>query len=105
MHNGADDGGKSTIIYSCMPKSQADPAELTAWCVALVAEMLEAAPDDINPNAKFNRLGLDSAMSVQLAVALEERLGIALSPDVIADHPTIAKLVAYVSALQTRDRS
>jgi acyl carrier protein len=99
MHNGADDGGKSTIIYSCMPKSQADPAELTAWCVALVAEMLEAAPDDIN------RLGLDSAMSVQLAVALEERLGIALSPDVIADHPTIAKLVAYVSALQTRDRS
>jgi acyl carrier protein len=44
-------------------------------------------------------MGVDSAMSVQLAVALEERLGVALSPDVIADHPTITSLVDYLSGL------
>ena len=41
-------------------------------------------------------------MSVQLAVALEERLGIALSPDVIADHPTISGLVDYLSRLPAK---
>jgi len=71
----------------------------------LVAEMLERAPRDVNPNVKFSRLGLDSAMSVQLAVALEERLGIRLSPDVIADHPTIAALVDYLAAMQSQTAS
>jgi acyl carrier protein len=34
----------------------------------------------LDPDAKFSRIGLDSAMSVQLAVALEERLGIEMAP-------------------------
>ena len=66
-----------------------DQAALTAWCVAYVADMLELAPSEINPNVKFSRIGFDLAMSVHLAVALEEHLGIALSPDVLAEHPTI----------------
>jgi acyl carrier protein len=78
-----------------------DQAALTAWCVSYVADMLELAPDDVKPNAKFSRIGLDSAMSVQLAVALEERLGIALTPDVIADHPTISRLVVYLSTIRS----
>ncbi len=75
-----------------------DTAALSAWCVEYVAEMLERAASDIDPNAKFSRIGLDSAMSVQLAVALEERLGIEIGPDVIGDHPTIARLAAYLAA-------
>lgn len=82
-----------------MSSLRTDRAALAAWCTGFVAEMLERAPRDINPHAKFSRLGLDSAMSVQLAVALEERLGIALSPEAIADHPTISDLVAYLTAL------
>jgi acyl carrier protein len=69
--------------------------------VSYVADMLELAPDDVKPNAKFSRIGLDSAMSVQLAVALEERLGVALTPDVIADHPTISRLVVYLSTIRS----
>jgi acyl carrier protein len=82
-----------------MISSGSDRAGLAAWCVAFVADMLELAPSKIDPGVKFSRLGVDSAMSVQLAVALEERLGITLSPDVIADHPTISSLVDYLSRL------
>jgi acyl carrier protein len=59
--------------------------------------MLERAASDIDPNAKFSRIGLDSAMSVQLVVALEEWLGIEIGPDVIGDHPTIARLATYLA--------
>lgn len=86
-------------VSALMPDDGIDQAALTAWCVAYVAEMLEVAPNAIKPNTKFSRIGLDSAMSVQLAAALEERLGIALSPDVIADHPTISQLVAHLSTM------
>jgi len=51
---------------------------------------------------KFSRLGLDSAMSVQLIVALEAKLGFELSPDVIVDYPTIAQLAAHLAALTAR---
>jgi polyketide synthase len=85
-----------------MISSATDRAVLAAWCVAFVAEMLELAPSKIDPSVKFSRLGVDSAMSVQLAVALEERLGIALSPDVIADHPTISSLVDFLSRLPAK---
>jgi acyl carrier protein len=75
---------------------------LAAWCASFIADLLECAPAEINPDTKFSRMGVDSAMSVQLAVALEERLGLQLSPDVIADHPTISRLVAYLSAIRPR---
>jgi len=71
---------------------------LRAWCVGYVADMLDRAASDIDPNSPFNRIGLDSAMSVQLAVALEERLGVQVSPDLIGDYPTISRLVAHLVA-------
>jgi acyl carrier protein len=80
-----------------MSSSVLDQAAFSAWCVSFVAEMLERAPGEINPDVKFSRIGFDSAMSVQLAVALEEQFGIRLDPDAIADHPTISKLAAYLA--------
>jgi acyl carrier protein len=71
---------------------------LRAWCVGYVADMLERAASDIDPNTRFSRIGLDSAMSVQLAVALEEHLGIQVSPDLVGDHPTISRLAAHLAA-------
>ena len=71
--------------------------ELTEWCIAFVAEMLERPPSGVDPNMRFSRMGLDSAMGVQLIVALEERLGRELSPDLIADRPTIARLIGHVA--------
>jgi acyl carrier protein len=60
--------------------------------------MLERVATDIDPDTKFSRMGFDSAMSVQLAVALEQLLGIEIGPDAIADHPTISRLVTYLAA-------
>ncbi len=59
--------------------------------------MLERAPADIDPNAKFSRIGFDSAMSVQLIVALEQFLDVELSPDLIDSFPTIASLSAHLA--------
>jgi acyl carrier protein len=75
-----------------------EEAALRAWCVGYVADMLERAVSDIDPNTRLSRIGLDSAMSVQLAVALEEHFGIQVSPDVIGDHPTISRLAAHLAA-------
>ena len=82
-----------------------DRASLAAWCVDFVAEMLDVSPNEINANVTFSRIGFDSAMSVQLTVALEDHLGVTLSPDVLAQHPTIASLVTYLSGLQSSSAS
>jgi acyl carrier protein len=82
-----------------MHQSDLKASELVSWCTTLVAEMLECVPASVDPNKKFSRMGLDSAMSVQLIVALEERLAFGLSPDVVADYPTIASLATHLAAL------
>jgi acyl carrier protein len=71
---------------------------LLGWCVDFVADLLERRPDEIDVNARFSRIGLDSAMAVQLVVALEEKLDVALAPDIIQDRPTLKGLVAHLVA-------
>jgi acyl carrier protein len=92
-----------TIVSVSMNRLQLQASELSALCVGLVAEMLECAPSRIDPATKFSRLGLDSAMSVQLIIALEQRLGLELSPDVVVDYPTIASLTAHLAAAARRE--
>jgi acyl carrier protein len=82
-----------------MPQPKFGARELSDLCTGLVAEMLERSSDDVDVNSKFSRMGLDSAMSVQLIVAIEEEIGIELTPDVIGEHPTIARLSAYLATL------
>lgn len=77
--------------------SSSDSAQLITYCVHFVAELLERSPDEIDPNEKFSRIGFDSAMSVQLILALEERLQIELSPDLIESYPSIARLCAHLA--------
>lgn len=80
--------------------SSSDDAEaLVKYCINFVAELLERSPGDIDPKEKFSRIGLDSAMAVQLILALEERLGVELSPDLIEAYPTIARLSAHLAEL------
>lgn len=71
--------------------------DLVEWCVAFVADMLERPPAAIDPDARFSRLGFDSAMSVQLVVALEGLLGTEISPDLLSQNPTISRLVAQLT--------
>jgi acyl carrier protein len=76
-----------------------DPTEsaIRDWCVQYLSRLLDLPLQAINPDAKFARLGLDSANSVYLIVELEEWLGVELTPDLIFEYPTIAELARYLA--------
>ena len=80
-----------------MSSSAAGSVEISKWCVGFVAQLLEQDEAEINPNSKFTRLGFDSTMSVELVVAIEERYGIRVDLDLLADYPTISQLAGYVA--------
>ena len=71
--------------------------EIREWCIAYLAKSLKRPPDKIDPNAKFSRLGLDSASSVNLLMDLEEYLGAELSSDLVFEYPTIAQLARQIA--------
>ena len=71
--------------------------EISAFCVDQLAEILRIAKDTIDVNAKFARLGLDSAMTVYLLMELEDRLDLELSAETFYDHPTVADLSAHLA--------
>jgi acyl carrier protein len=72
--------------------------EISAFCVDQLAEILRIPKETIDVNAKFARLGLDSAMTVYLLMELEERLDMELSPETFYDHSTIAALSDHLAA-------
>jgi len=71
--------------------------EISAFCVDQLAEILRIPKDTIDVNARFTRLGLDSAMTVYLLMELEDRLDLELSAETFVDHPTVADLSAHLA--------
>jgi acyl carrier protein len=71
--------------------------EISAFCVDQLAEILRIPRDTIDVNAKFTRLGLDSAMTVYLQMELEDRLNLEVPPDTFYDHPTVNELSALLA--------
>ena len=71
--------------------------EITAFCVDQLSEILRIPKDAVDVNAKFARLGLDSAMTVYLLMELEDRLDLELSAETFYDHPTVADLSAHLA--------
>jgi acyl carrier protein len=72
-------------------------AQLSELCVISLANVLRIPKDTIEADAKFSRLGLDSAMVVYLMMELEEKLGLELSPDDFYDYPTVSDLSRYLA--------
>lgn len=66
-----------------------------AWLTDRVAMMLEANPADLDADLPLAELGLSSLQAVELAGDLEDRLGRAVDPTVVYDHPTIAALADF----------
>jgi len=62
-----------------------------------VANVLRIPKDSVETDAKFNRLGLDSAMVVYVMMELEEKLGLELSTDDFYDYPTVDELSRYLA--------
>jgi acyl carrier protein len=77
-----------------------DSAEMRVrrWCIDYLANALNVPANQIDPEAKFARIGIDSATSVFFLVDLEEWLGVELPSEIVFDFPSIAALSRYVVA-------
>jgi acyl carrier protein len=71
--------------------------KISEFCVVSLAKVLRIPKETVATDAKFSRLGLDSAMVVYVMMELEEELGLELSPDDFYDHPTINDLSRYLA--------
>ena len=75
-------------------------AELLSTVIELlqseVGEILQIAPDKIDPTRSMYDMGLDSLMGVELVVALETRFGTRLPVMALSQSPTIAKLAEKI---------
>ena len=89
---------------SCL-KSKPTESEIIDWCVAYLAKSLNLKPDRIDPQAKFARLGMDSAASVFLVSDLEDWLGLDLSVEMLFEHQTPAALARYLAARCAKHQS
>jgi acyl carrier protein len=74
--------------------------QISDFCVASLANILRIPENTVAVDAKFARLGLDSAMVVYLMMELEEKLGLELSPDDFYDYPTVNDLSRYLAQKQ-----
>jgi acyl carrier protein len=74
--------------------------EIVDLCVSSLARKLRVDKARIDPKAKFNRLGLDSAMIVYVMMELEEKLDLALTTDDVYDYPTLEALSGHLAKLR-----
>ncbi|BBD69135.1 phosphopantetheine-binding protein [Nostoc commune NIES-4072] len=82
----------STIALKQIPTA----AEIQAWIVLYLADLLEVDSDEIEVTIPFDRYGLDSSAAVGLTGDLEDWLGCELDPTLLYDYPTVEALVKHL---------
>jgi thioester reductase-like protein len=73
-------------------KQSYSAADIQAWLVSNLAELLGVEADEIDVNENLENYGLDSAQAMTLVSKLEELLGFQPSPLLLWHYPTIASL-------------
>lgn len=73
-------------------------AEIQAWIVSYLAELLEVDSEEIDITIPFDRYGLDSSAAVGLTGDLEEWLETEIDPTLLYDYPTVEALVQHLSS-------
>ena len=68
--------------------------------VAAVAETLRMDAGAIDRDLTFTEFGVDSIILVELVTVLNGRLGLALKPTVVFDHPSVNALVDHLIATE-----
>jgi phthiocerol/phenolphthiocerol synthesis type-I polyketide synthase D len=81
-----------------LTKSAPTEAAIRDWCTRYLVESLDLPASRVDPDVKFARLGLDSAMAAAFLVGLEDWLGAELPQDVVFEHPTIAQLARHLAS-------
>ncbi|MEA5576032.1 SDR family NAD(P)-dependent oxidoreductase [Anabaena sp. UHCC 0451] len=62
----------------------------------IIASYLECAPDQIDTNAGYYELGMNSAMLLQVVTALEEKFAVKLIPTLLFEYTNIEELAAHL---------
>jgi acyl carrier protein len=71
--------------------------QISEFCIVSLANALRMPRHSVRTDAKFNRLGLDSAMTIYVMMELEEKLSLELSPDDFYDYPTVNELSRHLA--------
>lgn len=82
---------------SNVKKQMPTAAEIQAWVVSYLAELLEIDADEVDTTISFDRYGLDSSVAVGLTGDLEDWLGIRLDPTLLYDYPTVEALSRHLA--------
>lgn len=72
-------------------------AEIQAWIVSYIAELLEVDLDEIDVTIPFDRYGLDSLAAVGMSGDLEVWLECELDATLLYDYPTIEALAQHLA--------
>ncbi|MFI8828274.1 acyl carrier protein [Streptomyces sp. NPDC053431] len=73
-------------------------AEVEAWIVGFLAEILDVPPVDIDPATPLDALGVDSATTLVLCAGLGEEFGLPVRPRDVFDHFTADALARHLTA-------
>jgi acyl carrier protein len=77
----------------------ADNAEILAGLAEIVEEVAGVAQDDVTAEKSFvDDLDIDSLSMVEIAVQAEDRFGVKIPDDELANLKTVGDAVNYVSA-------
>lgn len=74
--------------------------ELRDWLVDFVADVLDIDRTEVDPDAPWEGLGIDSANTLVLAADLSALLGREVRPVEILSNPTIDAVVAHLGAVE-----
>lgn len=87
---------------SALPEPLAEPSDesIESFLRRRIARATGLPPTSIDPHASFASLGLDSLASVEIARELEKRLGRTLSPTVLFENDTLARLLSSLGNVQ-----
>jgi acyl carrier protein len=77
-------------------KTGANRVAIKDWIVSYLSDALSIPATDIDPTVDMDRFGLNSAAAVSMMGAMEDWLGLELSPALLFDYPTIDAISGHL---------
>ncbi|RPF24799.1 acyl carrier protein [Streptomyces sp. TLI_185] len=74
--------------------------DILAELTAVLAGVVHADPDRIDPEQPFPVLGLDSLLTVEFVAAVAQRFGVRIAGAALYEHPTPSLLAGHLAAVR-----
>ncbi|MES2673583.1 MAG: acyl carrier protein [Pseudomonadota bacterium] len=74
--------------------------DITEWMSEYLAKLLDVSVDEIDVDADFRSMGLDSSSTVGISGDLSNSFGVELGESLLYDYPTIKDVASHVVTLQ-----